>query len=213
MSANEDETIADIVSEMRECDGYRAYYDGGLHHESREESVVDVDYLHDFANRLEAAWKREKSQSWHHREMEEVILRHEKEVAELKNQIGNAAAMREALEFCIKQMSDAICDKDFGDDIVYLVGCMKTCIERLKAAIEKSPRNCDVGTAEEQTQRYRRFCTAHKYVGSDFSNMCRGFGKNRCPFFSSRTKSQCEFAWAQMPYESNQEAIKTKVKE
>ena len=62
-------------------------------------------------------------------------------------------------------------------------------------------RKCDVGTAEEQTERYRKFCSAHKYLGSDFSYMCKGFGKGRCPFFSSHTKSQCEFAWAQMPYE------------
>ena len=62
-------------------------------------------------------------------------------------------------------------------------------------------RNCEVGTAEEQTKRFREFCSAHKYVSSDFSTICRGFGKNRCPFSSARTKSGCEFAWSQMPYE------------
>ncbi len=71
-----------------------------------------------------------------------------------------------------------------------------------EAEIGRPRRNCDVGTAEEQTARYRKFCSSHKYLGSDFSHMCRGFGKGRCPFFNSRTKSQCEFAWAQMPYEA-----------
>ena len=75
-------------------------------------------------------------------------------------------------------------------------------IGRCDGMSEIPPRNCDVGNAEEQTQRYRRFCTDHKYLGADHSYMCIGFGKGRCPFFSSRTKSQCEFAWAQSPYES-----------
>ena len=40
-----------------------------------------------YAERIKEAWKRQCSQSWHHREMEELILRHEKEVAELKKLI------------------------------------------------------------------------------------------------------------------------------
>lgn len=37
-----------------------------------------------YAERIKEAWKRQMSQSWHHREMEELVARHEKEVAELK---------------------------------------------------------------------------------------------------------------------------------
>lgn len=43
-----------------------------------------------YAGRIKAAWERQCSQSWHHREMEELILRHEKEVAELKKLIDAA---------------------------------------------------------------------------------------------------------------------------
>ena len=78
-----------------------------------------------YAERIKEAWKRQMSQSWHHREMEELVARHEKEVAELKaawkkeriavatraatqainltdekyanTPIGNAAALRDAL--------------------------------------------------------------------------------------------------------------------
>lgn len=71
----ENETIVEIAAEMRKK--YSEYFDA--------EDVRSV--LRDFANRIEAAWKREKSQSWHHREMEELILQHEKEVAELKKLI------------------------------------------------------------------------------------------------------------------------------
>lgn len=69
------------------------------------------------------------------------------------------------------------------------------------AALSAPPRQCDMGTAEEQTARYRKFCSDHKFLGSDSSYVCKGFGKGRCPFFNSHTKSQCKFAWAQMPYE------------
>lgn len=56
-----------------------------------------------YANRIKAAWKRQCSQSWHHREMEELILRHEKEVNELqRQQIDNAAKLREAVVEALK---------------------------------------------------------------------------------------------------------------
>ena len=51
----------------------------------------------------------------------------------------NCAKLREALEFSIRQMSNAICDNTFGDDVVYLVGCMKTCIDRMKSALSSPP--------------------------------------------------------------------------
>lgn len=78
---------------------------------------------------------------------------------------------------------------------------MNDIISIVQEIVAEPPRNCDVGTAEEQTERYRKFCSAHKYLASDFTYLCKGFGKGRCPFSSSHTKSQCEFAWAQMPYE------------
>lgn len=72
---------------------------------------------------------------------------------------------------------------------------------KVDAALAEPIRNCEIGTAEEQTERYRKFCSAHKYLASDFTYLCKGFGKGRCPFSSSHTKSQCEFAWSQSPYE------------
>ena len=97
-----------------------------------------------------------------------------------KAQLGNAAAMREALEFCTKRMNDAICDKDFGDDVMYLVGCMKTCIERMKHALSDPPRNCDIGDVDEQERRYRA-STDEAYHTLTLTNVLK---------------------WAQMPYSS-----------
>ena len=53
-----------------------------------------------------------------------------------------------------------------------------------KAALSAPPRNCDVGTAEEQDERFDRWC--------DRKNIkdCWGIGCRKCLI-----------AWAQMPYD------------
>ena len=55
------------------------------------------------------------------------------------------------------------------------------------ANLVNPPRNCNVGTAEEQRERFMQFC--------------RNCKRNRCGF---RPKAQfidlCALAWAQMPY-------------
>ena len=90
--------------------------------------------------------------------------------------------MREALQLCVKQMSDAICDKDFGDDVVYLVGCMKTCIDYMKAALAEPRRNCDVKTDAEKIRRCLDFCATRNCV--------------RCPARTDSTK--CHINWKRM---------------
>ena len=62
---------------------------------------------------------------------------------------------------------------------------------KLANELEKSLRNCDVGTAEEQEKRMNEFCSLHKHVGSVYA--CEN-----CELF---TVDRCELAWAQMPYE------------
>lgn len=58
-------------------------------------------------------------------------------------------------------------------------------VECLRAALSAPPRNCDVGTAQEQENRFIRFCE----------------GKSSCKHCPLRNaNSRCEFAWAQMPY-------------
>ena len=57
-----------------------------------------------------------------------------------------------------------------------------------KEALIAKPRNCDVGTAEEQAERQSRFCRAHQ---------C---GTN-CPAWrDGQAHNGCVLAWAQMPY-------------
>lgn len=59
------------------------------------------------------------------------------------------------------------------------------------AALAAPPRNCDVGTAEEQAERYMNFC--HNYP------KCTG-----CPCVGQMKYKQCEFAWSQLPYEDGE---------
>ena len=64
-------------------------------------------------------------------------------------------------------------------------------------ALVAPARNCDVGTAEEQGNRFNHFC-ASNYSACDVDMECC-----RCPLVKSRVP--CEFAWAHRPIEENNE--------
>ena len=61
-----------------------------------------------------------------------------------------------------------------------------------EAEIGRPRRNCDVGTAEEQAERYGRYCDQFTRDGLHCEN---------CPCCGKIPFGKCEFAWAQMPYE------------
>ena len=65
---------------------------------------------------------------------------------------------------------------------------------KAKAALAAPLRNSDVGTAEEQSVRMAEFCRA-QYKKTDGVRLCSG-----CRFFEL-AGTECQFAWAQMPYE------------
>lgn len=65
----------------------------------------------------------------------------------------------------------------------------------IDAALDAPPRNCDVGTPEEQSVRMAEFCRA-QYKKSDGVMLCSG-----CQFHN-REGLDCQFAWAQLPYEA-----------
>lgn len=62
------------------------------------------------------------------------------------------------------------------------------------AALAEPPRNCDVGTAEEQAKRFYKFCMAN-------SSAIRGMCDSKCLCIDSGDKCHCLTKWAQMPYE------------
>ena len=108
---------------------------------------------------------------------------------------GNPAALREALEECMKftcnSCYERFCEEDVEeeDGICHCSPC--NVIIKARAALASQPRNCDVGTAEEQSVRMAEFCRA-QYEKSDGVLLC-----SRCQF----NGRDCQFAWAQMPYE------------
>ena len=107
---------------------------------------------------------------------------------------GNAATMREALEN-IANMGEQI-DYQLGssDETVYAFrherSLAHSISECARTALSAPPRNCDVGTAEEQARRYEELCDSHT-CGSICSGSC-------CPLYDYDCSP---FAWAQMPYE------------
>jgi len=110
---------------------------------------------------------------------------------------GDAAKMRAALE-CIRNA--ATCGgSDFGNPAIRgLLDQMEMICATAKAALAAPPRNCDVGTAEEQARRYAQHCDT--YLCDDGSKPCTG-----CSCCGRVLFGKCELARAQMPYEAKED--------
>lgn len=69
-------------------------------------------------------------------------------------------------------------------------------VVRAMRAYEGKLRNCDVGTAEEQTSRLRAVC-------NKFKPSC-----SWCKYITDLQKVNCWLAWSQMPYEAEEGGAK-----
>ena len=95
---------------------------------------------------------------------------------------NNMAAMREAIVRLREIANTAFERMREGVETVNLPQAIWHWCEK---AMSAPPRNCDVGTAKEQYERFRDYCYSKK-----------------CPFIAKdNTLSQIAFTWAQMPYE------------
>ena len=94
---------------------------------------------------------------------------------------GNVKAMREALEELV-----CVIDRyDSKNPLWWNSGAKGVKpLKDARSAISAPPRNCDVGSAEEQAIRHKRFCD--------------GKGMKYC---WGRGCFKCFAAWEQMPYE------------
>ena len=111
--------------------------------------------------------------------------------------VGDVAALRDAM----KELLDAMYDMGIDEETVSIAAKSQNChihsvellsvIKKANAALAKPPRNCDVGTAEEQAERYGRYCD--KFTRD-------GMHCETCPCCGKIPFGKCEFAWAQMPY-------------
>lgn len=166
--ASENEAIADIVAMIR----HAAYVQTA----DTPQSVLRL------ADRIEAAWNRERAKI-------EADALAAGGIVEAARHEGNAAARREALDGMLI-LACGICEntlcpnKNGCED-----GMTERCdfVNKANSALAAPPRNCDVGTAEEQRERFLKFCT---------SQNC----ESGCKFRNEKDMFCCDFAWAQMPY-------------
>ncbi len=118
--------------------------------------------LSHLADRLEAAHKRER---------------------------GDCAKLREALENAYSLLCEGIAT-EVDDELEHPFHLELAC-EKIQAALTVPPRQCDVGTAQEQIKRWQAFCNR-------YDDDCTG-----CPCEAADTwdYTGCFAKWAQMPYE------------
>ena len=135
----------------------------------------------------------------HFREVAKMIPHEEVDVSKMEtitpireksSVVGNSAKMREALEKVLRVLHCAIvADILKGDDV-------NSAFNEVTAALSAPPRNCDVGTSEEQAERFYAFCGYHRFQ-SGIKGMCSSL----CPCIRCRDMCNCITTWSQMPYE------------
>ncbi len=183
------ETSADVLAYLRSVVFAMKVHDAMM------PEVYDI--LCGVAFRLESAWKRERVEIATTAAAQAVNLTNEKFA---RTPVGNAAAMREALEELRSRLSY------LSPRIIHIRPDGKHSapwvMEQLKIiedSLSAPARNCDVGTAEEQTTRMRAHCNRLKPA-------CRDEEGNRCKCYGDIYKENCWLAWAQMPYETKGES-------
>ena len=120
--------------------------------------------------------------------LQEALEKSERRIAELERAPGNAAAMREALGEILDKIDAWRTD-----------GSMEHCqyshlFDICDAALAAPARNCDVGTAQEQAERFKTFCLPRVLKCSENSK-CPA--KHPCNQIGIQ---YCQLKWAQMPF-------------
>ena len=148
--------------------------------DERHETVSDnVSVKHQF---------REVAKMMPHEEVDVSKMETTTPTREESSAVGNAAAMREALEQIRELLSisgkpdTAMCIRY---EAAYLIA---------KEALSVPPRNCDVGTSEEQAERFHSFC-------EKFQSGIKGMCSTLCPCKDCCDKCHCMVKWSQMQYE------------
>ena len=109
---------------------------------------------------------------------------------EKSSQVGNSAKMREALEEVIDTINEWRSNGEMMEHWQY-----SELFDIADTALSAPPRNCDVGTAEEQTSRFVDFCYRSKECVS-----CQ---------MAPEEGTDCILAWAQAPYKDSEIEFKS----
>lgn len=99
----------------------------------------------------------------------------------------------------MKAMRDALLKvKKLFDGRIMFQPDIREAHKAVEAALAAPPRNCDVGTSDEQSERFENFCLKHIGCAEETGGRhCVG-----CPLekASRHITQKCELYWAQMPY-------------
>lgn len=91
---------------------------------------------------------------------------------------------------------------DFGNPAIRgLLDQMDTIRAMAQSALAVPPRNCDVGTAEEQRSRFEKFCNSHSWEEIDGTHC-----GSSCPLYHGDASRCDDFEWEQIPYKAKSEA-------
>jgi hypothetical protein len=164
------ETIEDIVRDIRSRN------DGGVPLDGESSHCLAADML-ELADRIEAAVK------YQFRDVTKMETTTPTCDKSSQVQPLDMAKSRAALETLVNSY-----DKDSH---TYSMEVICKAHEMAIAALAEPLKNCEVGTAEEQSVRFYDYCLTH----SKSSVVCLD-----CPLCDK--SEMCEFAWANMPYES-----------
>jgi len=183
---NKPETSADIIAEMRGADNkcQLATKDGSGCYHCPFGSAASNCLFDKYADRLEAAWKREKNAIEANALAVGGMVEAARTTAKKSLAVGDCAKLREALTKVSEWMAHRIATGGFEFSATF-----PTMLEDVVLpALAAPPRNCDVGTAEEQEERYIKLKREHV----DRLERCPAVGHS---FFPD------SLYWAQMPYE------------
>lgn len=169
MSNDTPEPLAAIIAEMKR--------------ENRPYGI-SLERLHYYADRIEAAAERERDEARRLdaiRESDEAFARCAR--CDRPERSGSAATIREALEEQLRYWDAHVRTRDEEE--------MR---KRTEAALASPARNCDVGTAEEQAERFKQFCLDNHSA----EHLC-----SRCPLGKrlGNDVDMCQLHWAQMPFD------------
>lgn len=184
MADKKQETIADVVRKIR-------HEIAELRKVSPNVRSIAADWWEARADEIEAAHKREiEATAAKCCQLGRLAGYGASEIKHQQESVGNAAKLREACANIAEYARSAQCHTEDA----HVLGYLNQIEGWAEAALSAPPRNCDVGTADEQSQRFDAFCDANKYVGDDGANWC----SPKCPCSNS---INCGVVWAQMPYE------------
>ena len=176
--AKENETVADIIAEMRGDANADEYTPDGILGQK-------LNYI---ANRLDAAHKREiEAIAAKCCQLGRLAGYGASEIKHQQELVVNAAKLREALVQVKKKIAHLCGNLNAPGS---LVASRMEINGIINAALAAPARNCDVGTAEEQAKRLHRFCISQDCV--------------TCPCDRGKADGRCEFAWMQLPYEEGE---------